>query len=414
MKITGVKGYHLALPKNSTTIIGGVDNYSGHLYRDTPDEQVKDWVGQSVHFANVMTYLVEVHTDEGIVGYGEVESLYGARGSIRMAGENLIDADPLEIQHDFSGVMLGQGNTLRTGGKNPRMYLAKEQIGIEFALWDIAGKKMGVPVYNLMGGKVREKQAITLFLGQKPIDNCLSDIDRAVKEGIRTIKIKAGANDRRDVDLLRAIRDTFGWELILRVDPNGAWGDVTDAVRILKQMEPYNLQYIEDGVCRTDIESHRRLREMTDVPVCICGMFNGPVEMTAHEALIKLADVVRQDAADVVSLDPSRTGGLLGFTQVAAFCEGAGIELVTHRGRGGLMQAIWLTGLSTCYSASYAQDIVPLGQPSSIIEDIITHPLTHENGFMRVPDGNGFGVEINWDNVKKYCLGTEQAGDVGE
>ena len=410
MKITGIKGYHLALPKNSTTVIGGVDDYTGHLYRDATDEQVKGWVDESVHYGNVMTYLVEVHTDEGIVGYGEVESLYGARGSLEMAGENLLGADPFEIQHAFNSIMLGRGNTLRAGGKHPRMQLSKELLGVEFALWDIVGKKTGVPVYKLLGGKVREKQAITLFMGQKPIDDCLHDIEAAVNEGIRTIKIKAGANDRRDVNLLRAIRDTFGWELLLRVDPNGAWGDVTDAVRILKQMEPYNLQYIEDGIRRTDANSFRRLREMTGVPVCICGEFNGPVEMTAHAALSKLADLVQADAVDVVSVDPSRTGGLLGFTQVAAFCEGAGIELVTHRGRGGLMQSIWLNGLIACYSAGYAQDVVPFGQPSSIAADIITQPLMHENGFMRVPEGLGFGVELNWENIRLYCRGIEQAG----
>ena len=412
MKITGVKGYHLALPKHSTTIIGGVNDYTGHLYRDIEDEQVKGWSGESVHFERVMTYLVKICTDEGIVGYGEVESLYGPRGAIKLAGENLIGADPMEIQHNMREIMLGRSNTLRSGGKHPRLNLAKEHMGLEFAMWDIAGKKCNLPVYNLMGGRVREKQAITLFVGQKPIDKCMQDIDRAVKEGIRTIKLKAGANDRRDVELLRQIRQQFGWELILRVDPNSAWGDVTDAVRILKQMEPYNLQYIEGCLNRTDAESYRRLREMTGVPVCICAQFNGETEMSVKAALTRLAELVRLYAVDVLSVDPSRTGGLLGFSQIAAFCEGTGVEIVCHRARGGLSQAIWLTALSTGYSCGYAQDIVPCGQPSSVAEDIITKSLIHENGFMRPPEGPGFGVDINWDVVNKYCLGTEEAGEV--
>ena len=411
MKITGVKGYHLALPKNSTTIIGGVSDYSGHLYRDISDEEVASWKGQSVHFGNVMTYLIEITTDEGITGYGEVESLYGARGAMQMAGENLIGADPFDVQHIMNEIMCGSGNTLRVGGKHPRIPLCKEHIGIEFALWDIIGKKLNQPVYKLLGGKVREKQAISLFVGQKPIDECLQDIDKAVKEGIRTIKLKAGANDRRDVDLLREVRNEFGWDLIVRVDPNSAWGDVTDAVRILKQMEPFNLQYIEGCLNREDGESYRRLREMTGVPICMCGEFNGHMEMRAHDALAKLADLVRLDAIDVLSVEPSRTGGILGFTQVAAFCEGAGIEIVTHRARGGVMQSTWLNAVGTCYSCSYAHDIVPFGQPSSIAADIIIDPLKHENGFMTAPDGPGLGVEIDWDNVNKYLQGTECAGD---
>ena len=151
---------------------------------------------------------------------------------------------------------------------------------------------------------------------------------------------------------------------------------------------------------------------MTGVPVCICAQFNGETEMSVKAALTRLAELVRLDAVDVLSVDPSRTGGLLGFSQIAAFCEGTGVEIVCHRARGGLSQAIWLTALSTGYSCGYAQDIVPCGQPSSVAEDIITKSLVHENGFMRPPEGPGFGVDINWDVVNKYCLGTEEAGEV--
>lgn len=412
MKITGVKGYHLALPKHSTTIIGGLNDYEGRLYRDVGDEEVRGWTGQSPHFANVMTYLVQIFTDEGIVGYGEVESLYGARGMLRLAGENLLGADPFDVQHIMNEILLGSGNTLRVEAVHPQLPLVKEHLGVEFALWDIIGKKVGQPVCQLLGGKVRRRAAVSLFVGQKGIDQCLADIDRAVKEGIRTVKLKAGANDRRDVELLREVRRQFGWDLIVRVDPNGAWGDVCDAVRILKQMAPYNLQYIEGCLSRGDGESYRRLREMTGVPICMCGEFNGPMQMRARDALAKLADLVRLDAIDVLSVEPSRTGGILGFTQVAAFCEGAGIEVVTHRARGGFMQSCWLNAVITAYSASYAHDIVPFGQPSSIAADIICEPLVHSGGFMEPPAGPGWGVEPDWENIQKYCVGTEEAGEV--
>jgi L-alanine-DL-glutamate epimerase-like enolase superfamily enzyme len=413
MKIIGLKGYHLALPKKSTTVIGGVDSYSGDLYRDIDDGTVKSWIPQSPHYGNVMTYFIKIMTDEGIAGYGEVESLYGARGMMRLAGENILGMDVDQISYIMRERVLGRGSTLRTEAQNARLYLTKEMLGIEFALWDALGKKAGLPVYNLLGGKVRKKVAITLFVGQKPIDECIADIDRAVKEGIRTIKLKAGANDRRDVELLKEVREQFGWDLIIRIDPNSAWGGTCDAVRILKQMAPYNLQYIEGALDRTDGESFKLLREMTGVPVCMCGEFNGDCEMTAHTALVRLAELVRMDAVDVLSVDPSRTGGLLGFIKLAAFCEGAGIEVVTHRARGSFSQAAWLTGCITSYSTSYAHDIVPTGQPSSALVDTAAVPLKHENGYMVPLDAPGWGLEPDWDVINKYCVGTEQAGEIG-
>jgi muconate cycloisomerase len=276
--------------------------------------------------------------------------------------------------------------------------------GIEFALWDCIGKKTGLPVYNLMGGKVRRRVAITLFVGQKPIGECIADIDKAVHEGIGTIKIKAGANDRRDVDLLREIRRQFGDELIIRVDPNGGWGGSCDAIRILKQIEPFGIQYIEGALDRTDGESFKRLREATGIPVCMCEQFIGEQQFSTHEALLRLAQLVREESIDVLSIDPTRTGGLLGFTKIAAFCQGAGIEIVTHRARGGFSQATWLTGCITAFSTSYAHDIIPMGQPSSALEDITTTPFKHENGYMVPLDSPGWGLEPNWDVINKYCV----------
>lgn len=414
MKITGIKGYLISLPLRSAFITEGFEHYSGQLYRNASDAVLEKWGLENSSYSNKMTYLVSVQTDEGIFGYGEVASINGARGLLKLAAENIIGMDVSDVSYIVQEKMLGRNNTKDNKSRNPDLPMRKEMIGIEFALWDAIGKQTGQPVYNLIGGKTREKVAIASTIGIKPIEECLNDIRQAINEGIRTIKIHVGAHDKRDVELLKEIRNEFGYDLILRVAPSSAWGlsGITDAVRILKQIEPYNIQYIEGPLNRTDGESFKRLREMTGIPVCMSDQFNGNHVMTTHDALVKLAELIRMDAIDVLGVNPSMTGGLYGFMKIAAFCEGAGIEIVAHRACGGLFQSVVLTGCITAYATSYAHDIIIFPQPSSVKEDIVLEPLIHKDGFMVPPDAPGWGLEPNWDVIHKHCIETEVAGNI--
>lgn len=401
MKITNIIGYELKLPKISTTIVGGRDEYEGIPYRDEPLEEMESYVGAIPHFGFILSHLVAVHTDEGIIGYGEAEN--GLRDDFYKLRENLLGMDVYDVQHIMNRRINGYADTIRNKAPHKSLLFTKDCAAIEFALWDIMGKKAGLPVYKLLGGKVREKNAITLFVGQKAIDHQLADIERAVSEGIKAIKVKVGSNDAHDMDLLKEIRRQFGWELIIRIDPNRAW-TVTDGARILRRMADYSIQYIEGALRRIESYGFKRLRELCGIPICICEQFNGPYVMSTEQALVRVQDLIRMEAFDVLSVDPSRTGGLLGFGKICAACEGIGAQVVTHRARAGVSQSVWLNAVITSQAASYAHDIVPVGQPSGADDDIITTPLRHENGYMTPPDGPGLGVEVDMEKVRKYCV----------
>lgn len=411
MKITGIKCYQIALPMFSTSVAGGVDNYTGSLCRNIKDEEVAEWGKRYQEFNSVLSCIVEMHTDAGIVGYGEAECPNGLSEAFRFACENLIGADPLDIQHNMREVMLGRSNNARVDQIHKRLPLMKEDLALEFAMWDIAGKNAHLPVYDLLGGRVREKQAISIVVGQKPISECVAEVGQALKAGIRTIKVKVGANDKHDIELIKQLREKYGYEYILRVDADGAWGNVTEAVRVLRELYNYNIQYAEGCLNKSDAESYRRIREMAGIPICMPVEFNGNTVSTT-EALTKVAEIVRIDAADVISVNPSTTGGILGFTQVAAFCEGAGIELIADRSLSGLSQAIMLHASTVCNSCDYAQTIIPNNTPAGCADDILTEPLTQSNGFMRPPTGEGFGVVIDQNKLKKYTINTMTVGVV--
>lgn len=399
MKITDIECTHVAIPKVSTNIIGGRDAYEGIPYRDENMDEMAGFVDSVPHFGHSLSCIVKVFTDEGIVGIGEAGA--AKRCEIERIRQNIIGRDVYDITHLSNRVMEGVGSSLRNTPPNPVLPRTKEMSAIEFALWDCIGKKAKMPVYQLIGGKVRQKVAITLFLGERPIEQCIKDIDKALKQGIRTVKLKVGCNDRRDIDLFREVRRQFGYDLIIRIDPNAAW-TLPEAVRVLKQMEQFNPQYVEGALRRIEGYGFRRLRELTGIPVCVCEQFNGYFEMNTEEALLRVVELIRMKACDVLSVDPSRTGGLLGFNKICAVCEGAGIQVVTHRALTSISQATWLTGCLCNYATEYAQDIVPVGQPSGPLYDSVFETLPIVNGYMKPWDEPGWGLTIREDVLEKY------------
>ena len=124
--------------------------------------------------------------------------------------------------------------------------------------------------------------------------------------------------------------------------------------------------------------------------------------MTSQEALTQVCDLIRMKAFDVLSVDPSRTGGLLGFQKLCAVCEGAGLQVVTHRASTSVSQATWLTGICISPASDLAQDIVPVGQPSGPLYDAANETLFMENGYMKPWDAPGWGLTLNEEVISKY------------
>ncbi len=113
-------------------------------------------------------------------------------------------------------------------------------------------------------------------------------------------------------------------------------------------------------------------------------------------------DLIKKDAIDFISTDPLRTGGMLGFKKLCAICEAAGIPVVTHWTRAGVSQAAWLHCCISNYATMYASDILCSNLKPGPIDDIITEPLRHENGYLKALDGPGLGVILDEEKLAKY------------
>ena len=363
MKITGVEQIKVAVPWKYRVIFSGDEAPWTHQY----------------------TTIVKMHTDEGITGISEGR----LRGEISQSfiKSQVIGTDPFEIEKLIGGSILE--------GPTPT---ATQMI--ECGCWDIIGKALNVPVYKLLGGRFWDRVPITMYSSDEPeIEPVIKTAVNAVKIGIGTIKIKVGKDLKTDLVLVKGVREAVGDDVTIRVDSNSAWS-VPTAINMINKMAKYYPQYIEQPIATWDLDGFKRVRDRVSVPLAICG---------SAPKIPGVMSLIKRDAIDVLSSDPSRTGGLWGWKKMDAICTAAGIPLVEHANGLGVSTAIWLAAAVTSPSCKYAHDINSLNnstieQPTCKVlsDDVITKPFRHENGFLQVPEGPGLGVELDEAKMEKY------------
>ena len=333
--------------------------------------------------------LVKIHTDEGITGLGEATVMPGWSGELpegtcalieRYFSHQLVDQSPfdlVELMQRLDSVAIDN-------------YFAKA--AIEMALLDIQGKKLDVPVYDLLGGACRSKDIPVKFVvAATDPEIAVRNARRMVDTGFSTIKIKVGRNHPdEDVERVRRVREAMGDDINLTVDANGGWS-VTDAVQTIRRLEPYNLVMVEQPVHRKNIRGMARVRSETGIPVM------------ADESVFSVLDameVIRQDAADIISVYPGKNGGILKSQQIAILAEAAGkpchigSNLELELGSSAMAHLAVSTG--NIQSERYPADIIgPLYHQERTTE---TSFAIH-GGIAKVPDGPGLGIHIDEERI---------------
>lgn len=334
--------------------------------------------------------IIQAYTDEGIVGIGETRGFTHTMAMIEsevvplVIGEDPFDIEKILLKH------LHSATALLTDMEGA----CEAMGGVEMALWDIIGKKLGRPLYQFIGGKFRDKISISAFMNLKDFDEVIYDARTAAEQGYKTIKIKVGRDAEEDVALVAKIREAVGPRIELRVDANGSW-TVGTAVRQIRKMEKYDPQYIEQPVPRYDMQGLAYVRSKSSVPIAVC---EGAL------TLYRLSDIIQTKAADVISTDPLRLGGILMFKKAAHMAEAVGIPIVTHASRLGISKAAWLHVCISTPNVMYANDILA---PNGVgfrgsIDDLVDIKFEHEGGYLKVPEGPGLGVELNEGALQKY------------
>jgi galactonate dehydratase len=322
---------------------------------------------------------VKIHTDEGITGIGECS---GWPRVIQTAVQDLksilVGEDPTHIERLWQKMMsaiMGHGMTGTVG--------AGAMTGIDMALWDIKGKALNTPVWNLLGGKIRDK--IRIYAHANAPEVAL-DLKR---RGVTAIKC-GGVSD--PVRKVAALREAIGDEMDLMIDLHGPpWLTPADAAQVARALEPYRLMFVEDPIAPENLDGFRRIRDAANVTLAA-----GERMATVYG----LRDLIEKDLVDIVQPDTGRAGGITQMKKIAAMAEAHHIMMAPHSGSLGPVAE---------YAALHVMAAIPNALILERIEDdwagraqtVIPHPV-QENGFLKVPDGPGLGVDIDEEFVKRF------------
>lgn len=329
--------------------------------------------------------LVFVDTDAGIVGLGEIASVFTRRGRLlardveARLGPAVTGEDPFRIAY------LVQKMDRALDG------VEEAKAGVEMALWDIVGKALDTPVYNLLGGKVRERIPLSYSIPfGEPKAMAEYALER-VRAGHRTIKVKVGNAPALDLEAVQRVREAIGPEVRLRVDANMAWPTAKEAIRLIRAMEAWNLELVEQPLPAHDLDGMAEVRRAIGVPLMADESLRTPRDAMA---------VIRRGAADVANVYVTEAGGLLNASRIFTLCEAAGMPCMI-----GSMPEF---GIGTAAQMHLGVAMTNLGPDSDTCgvlyhaEDLLTRPLRIEGGYAYPPEGPGLGVEVDMAVVERW------------
>ncbi|MER5389598.1 mandelate racemase/muconate lactonizing enzyme family protein [Saccharopolyspora sp. NPDC002686] len=336
----------------------------------------------------LVSVLIEIDTDEGITGIGEAPAHPSAAivlAELRAAERFAIGEDPFRTEHIAKlGGAWGATSTALAA--------------IDMACWDIVGKACGQPLVNLFGGALREDVE---YLHQIPTGtpDWMRDLAaQGAAAGSESFHVQVGTDDLgTDVERIAAVRDGIGAGRSIRVDANEAWSPAA-ALRALRALAPYDIEFAEQPVPARNIPEMARLRTHTGTPL-----------LTDQVCRARQLEVIRHGAADAISVDNALDGGLLNMKRSAGICEAAGIPTVKH--------SLGELGVATCAAAHLIAatpgfDHANQSYRALLSDDVLEGGLLpHCRGRLRVPRNPGIGVELDRDRLARYAELYQVAGD---
>ena len=336
----------------------------------------------------LVSVVVEVDTDEGVVGLGEAPAYPSADvvlGVLWSLDDLVVGEDPLRIERLVRRIdAVGTWHHVRA--TSPAI------AAVEMACWDILGKVSGQPLVNLFGGRVRDEVEYFWYVVRKDADAMQTAARAGVDRGFNTLYVKVGwADPRADVDVVEAVRAGSGPDARIRVDANEAWS-AGAAIRIVRQLERFGLDFVEQPV------SGRNLAEMAYVR----GRLGVP--LLANEATWTREDVlatVHAGAADAVSVDNQMDGGLLNMKRAAGIAEAAAVPVVKHS-----LGELAIATVAAAHVIASTPNFLYANQSYAALlaDDVIEGgALRYEHGKLRVPDGPGLGVSIDRDRLDAHA-----------
>ena len=344
--------------------------------------------------------IVRVDTDAGIVGYGE-GTLEGREKTVETAiqelGRYLLDKDPFAIERHFQEMYR---RAFWTGGA----VLNSAISAVEMALWDIKGKALGVPVYELLGGRVRDRvklYANAWYKGGSSPEVMARLAKETVARGFKGLKfnpfIRRPGYDfyRLDneilgvgIDCVAAVREAVGPAIDLYIDCNGVFNTVGNAIRVAKQMTAYNISFIEEPIPHENLSEMAYFRRKVDIPTA-----TGERLFTAFS----FQQLLEIGGADIVQPDLCHCGGILEARKIAAIADTHYVAMAPHNPNGGVGNSATIQ-LAACIPNFLVMEHFP---PEPWRNRVVSDPFVIEDGWLEIADRPGLGVEFHEEAAKE-------------
>jgi len=342
---------------------------------------------------STQSVIVEIYTDEGLIGIGETDPALTFTGESQQTvmtmlkhhlGPAVLGMDPLAIEaiHAQMDVVCVENHFAKAA--------------IDLACHDLLGKALGTPVYQLLGGLVRDRIPIMWSLGSEPAEVNVREAVKKVEEGYRTIGLKLGVlPPEMDVERVAQVRQAVGPEVQLRCDANQGWS-VGTAITTIKQLEEHNVAMIEQPTPRWDLDGLAQIAQAVNMPVGADESLSSP-----HSAL----RLIQRRAADFFSIKTTKHGGLLNSKKIAAMVQTAGGQLFVNS-----MIEMGVSVMSGLHFAASTPGLFDIGHALTSVrrlkDDILKNPVVYDGAEIIVPqDRVGLGVELDEKKMAKYRVG---------
>jgi len=336
--------------------------------------------------------IVKVYTDAGIIGLGEA-TISGLWSGETQAGTIAAIADYIAPQ------LVGTDPRDITAARRTMDFVIKlnpfTKAAVEMALWDIAGKAAGLPVYQLLGGKVRDRVRIKLVVWARDVPGSRAMAERHLELGVSCVKVKTGLDPEMDIARVRAVREAAGPNVPLTIDSNCGW-TIQQAKYCLRQLADANLLLAEQPIPAGDPAGLAEVRR--DVPQPIM----------ADESVFSLQDawlLTVHRAADILSIYPGKHGGIAATAEIVAVAKAAGLRCTI-----GSNLELGIGTAAMLHVAAAFPEVDTDAFPADTIgpfyhdADLITQPLDLGPPYAKVPDGPGLGVELDEQQLRKWRL----------
>jgi len=344
---------------------------------------------------------VKVDTSDGISGWGECYTQADRDQSIvahvRQLGRYLVERSPLHIKH-FTYMAYND-----FAGKRGAMDLYSAVSGIEQALWDITGKRCGMPVYNLLGGPCRDKIRVYAngwYSGAKTPEAYAAKAKQVVARGFTALKFDpfpgpwrthiSRQAEEHAVETVGAVREAVGPDIDLLIEVHRRLAPM-HAIRVARQLEPFQPFWYEEPVSARNLEALAECRREIRLPI-----------VTGEELYTKaeFRPVFEKQAADIINPDVCNCGGILELKEIAAMAEPYYVTVSPHNynsttiGLAATLQAAAM--MPNFLITEYFVNFEARGQ------EVATVPFQVDNGYIALPTAPGLGVELRQEVLERY------------